>query len=390
MRRCDVAAVTLFAVGVSFGAAGCAGTTEPGGAATLSATTATALGGTAGTAVAPTPVVQVLGMNGAPVQGVTVTFEVTAGAGTVANATQVTDAQGTASAGTWVLGPAAGTHTLTASATGLTSVVFTAQAVANVCEVRTQIAVGGTANETLASGDCVISGAFADNYSLTTTASQAVEITMTSPEFDTFLGVASANGAPVAVNDDAHELTTNSRIKLLAAAGQHTVAASSFNPGATGQYSLQVAAADASAEDCDQVFIERGVTTEQTLSDSDCSLEAPYHDDQFIIFLAAGSQVRITQTSAEIDPYLLLLGPGGVLVAENDNATGETTGAQITYTATSSAFYLISASSAFEAETGAYTLTVDTPGTAFRSAPVLVPSNAGAVRSGGRKTRAAR
>ncbi|CAN5155551.1 hypothetical protein BH23GEM2_BH23GEM2_11980 [soil metagenome] len=391
MRPRQFAVITLGTAGAWVGLGGCASTTEPGGPGTLTATTATALSGTAGTAVTPTPTVRVLGVDGTPVQGVTVNFEVTAGGGTVANPTHLTDAQGAASPGSWVLGPAAGTHTLTASATGLTSVLFTAQVVANVCEVRTVIAVDGTATGTLAAGDCVISGAFADNYSLTTNPSQAVNITLTSAEFDTFLGVAGVNGAPVAVNDDAPgAITTNSRLKLIAAAGLHTVAATSFGPGATGSYTLEVVATEASSENCDLIFIERGVTTMQTLSNSDCVLEPPYYDDEFFIFLSAGSQVRITQTSTEIDPFLLLLNPGGNLVAENDDASEGSTEAQIVYTATVSGFHLISASSAFEAETGVYTLTVDTPGAGFQAAPLTTSPTTGAARSGGRKTRAAR
>jgi hypothetical protein len=385
MRR-RFAVITLATAALWLGVGSCSSSTEPRGAATLSATTATALSGTVGTAVAPTPAVQVLGVDGEPLQGVTVTFEVTAGEGTVTNATVVTDAGGTANPGTWVLGPATGNQTLTASVSGLTPVVFTALAQANVCEVRSDIAVGETVNGTLAAGDCVISGAFTDNYSMTTAASEAVEITMTSQQFDTFLGVANANGAPVAANDDAPgELTTNSRIKLLAGAGMHTVAATSFGPGQSGSYTLQIAATDESAEDCDLVFIERGVTTEQTLSESDCLLEPPYFDDEFFIFLAAGSQVRITQTSTEIDPYLLLLNPGGGIVAENDDASAGTTDAQIVYTAAASGFYLISASSAFEEETGAYTLTVDIPGSALMAPQSTISPTAGAAKIGGRK-----
>jgi hypothetical protein len=386
MRR-QSAVITLGTAAIWLGVGSCSSSTEPRGAATLSPTTTTALSGTVGTAVAPTPAVQVLGLDGAPVQGVTVSFAVTAGEGTVANATVVTDAQGAATAGSWVLGPVSGTQTLTASAQGLPSIVFTALAQANVCEVRTEIAVGGTAGGTLAAGDCVISGAFADHYSLTTAASEAVEITMTSQAFDTFLGVANANGAPVASNDDTPgPATTNSRIKLLAAAGLHNVTATSFGPGETGSYTLQVAATDASSENCDLIFIERGVTTEQTLSATDCLLEPPYFDDEFFMFLAAGSQVRIRQTSTEVDPFLLLLDPGGNLVAESDDVSEGTTDAQIIYTTTVSGFHLISASSAFEEETGTYTLTVDAPGAAFLAPLSTISPVAGEARTGGRKT----
>ena len=379
------------AVGASGILGGCGSSTEPRGATTLSAATATALSGTVGTEVSPTPTVRLLNQDGTPVQGATVSFLVTSGGGTVANATATTDASGTASSGGWVLGPAVGTHTLTASAAGPASVVFTAQAQANVCEVRTSIAVGDVANEALASGDCVISGAFADHYSLTTGAGESVEITLSSLDFDTFLGVASANGAPVATNDDAPGITTtDSRIRILAAAGLHTVTATSFGPVMSGAYTLRIEAAAESAEECDLIFIERGVTTQQTLSDTDCLLEPPYLDDEFFVFLAAGSQVRVRQSTQEFDAYLLLLAPGGAVVAENDDATDATTDAEIVHTAAISGFYLISSSSAIEGQTGAYTLTVDLPPAAIGMAPlrtVPVPSE---TKPGGRKRGATR
>jgi hypothetical protein len=84
-----------------------------------------------GTAVATQPKVRVTDALGNRVSGVTVTFAVTAGGGSIAGATQVTDAAGEAAVGSWTLGTAApNTLTATVSGTGITGnpVVFTAQA----------------------------------------------------------------------------------------------------------------------------------------------------------------------------------------------------------------------------------------------------------------------
>ena len=83
----------------------------------------------AGAAVAVVPAVRVLNSQGVAQPGVSVRFTVTAGGGTVQNATATSDAQGLASAGRWTLGTA-GTQTLVASATGHTDAVFGASAVA--------------------------------------------------------------------------------------------------------------------------------------------------------------------------------------------------------------------------------------------------------------------
>lgn len=73
--------------------------------------------GTVGSALSGSVVVIVRSSDSQPVSGVTVTFSVTAG--TIATSSVQTDGQGRASAGTWTLGTAAGTQTLTAAAGGV-------------------------------------------------------------------------------------------------------------------------------------------------------------------------------------------------------------------------------------------------------------------------------
>jgi hypothetical protein len=75
-------------------------------------------GAMVGTAVPDAPVVTVRNGAGNPLPGLTVTFAVTAGGGTVGSATAVTNASGMASPGSWTLG-AAGPNTLRASVAGL-------------------------------------------------------------------------------------------------------------------------------------------------------------------------------------------------------------------------------------------------------------------------------
>lgn len=73
---------------------------------------------TTGTAVAVIPAVRVRDATSAPLAGVNVSFVVTAGGGSVVNASAVSDANGLASTGGWTLGSATGTHTLEARASG--------------------------------------------------------------------------------------------------------------------------------------------------------------------------------------------------------------------------------------------------------------------------------
>jgi adhesin/invasin len=70
--------------------------------------------GFTGTTTATAPAVIVRDANGNPVPGVTVFFGIVGGGGSVQNQLAVTDAQGVASAGFWLLGQQPGTNTLSA------------------------------------------------------------------------------------------------------------------------------------------------------------------------------------------------------------------------------------------------------------------------------------
>ena len=99
---------------------------------------------TVNTAVAIPPRVVVRDAAGNPVSGVTVTFAVTAGGGSITGGTVVTDANGRASVGSWTLGTAAGPNTLTATASGVgTPVSFAATAIAGAATSLTKIAGDG-------------------------------------------------------------------------------------------------------------------------------------------------------------------------------------------------------------------------------------------------------
>lgn len=88
--------------------------------------------------VAVQPAVVVKDQNGAVMGGVSVSFVVSGGGGTITGATQTTNAAGIATVGSWTLGATAGANTLSAAAAGLSgvSVTFTATALAAVLTVQ--------------------------------------------------------------------------------------------------------------------------------------------------------------------------------------------------------------------------------------------------------------
>jgi len=78
--------------------------------------------------VAQAPSVRVTSSSGSTLSGVAVTFAVTAGGGTIAGASQVTNSSGIATATSWTLGATPGINTATATVAGLTPVTFSATA----------------------------------------------------------------------------------------------------------------------------------------------------------------------------------------------------------------------------------------------------------------------
>ena len=104
----------------------------------------------ASTAVATAPSVRVTDANDNPVEGVSVTFAVASGDGTIDPTTPVaTDASGIATVNSWTLGDTAGTNTLTASAAGLPDVTFSASATTAPAAPTAVIATAGSAQATV-------------------------------------------------------------------------------------------------------------------------------------------------------------------------------------------------------------------------------------------------
>lgn len=96
------------------------------GAATVIAASATSQSVTVNQLVAAVPSVTVRDSSVKPLAGVTVTFAITAGAGSITGGTATTDSVGVATLGSWRAGTVSGANTLTATVSGLTPVIFTA------------------------------------------------------------------------------------------------------------------------------------------------------------------------------------------------------------------------------------------------------------------------
>lgn len=332
-------------------------------AAAIAANSPTAVNGSVGAEVlaADRPSVTVLDLAGAPLGGVTVTFAVASGGGSITGATRQTNAAGVATVGSWTLGPTAGTNTLSASVGTVAPITFTATST-NPCLSSTAHTIGATSNGQLTTLDCRFSngftvGTYVDRYTATVATAGAFTVTQSSTAFDSFLMLTLADGTPLAVNDDASTATNNSFIRALLPAGNFAFAATSFGANAIGAYTLATASIATTVTNCDRVWIVRGVTTNQNLQTTDC-VNSGYYSDDLIVFLRGGQSMTITMTSSVFDSFLELYNSAGQRIAFNDDITPGNTNSQVLFTAGADIFLAIVPTSGTAGATGAYTLTV--------------------------------
>lgn len=318
--------------------------------------------GVAGSAVSSPPSVIVKDANGNPKSGVSVTFAVASGGGSVTGGASVTNAAGVAAVGSWTLGSSAGANSLSATSAGLPTATFTALGLSAQCAARLTHTVGTDSNGSLSSSDCQSpDGSFIDFYS-TSVPQAGAYFFREGAAFDAYLLLATPDGTTIAENDDEIDTGTNSGIKALLPSGNYLLGATTFGPGVTGDYAISSRVAPTDVANCEHVFVVRGIATQQNITTTDCNLAnagaTPIYSDGYLIFIAAGTSVTITMSSTNVDSFLQLVKLDGTLVTENDNIDSNTKNARVTYTSTQSGYYAIFARSVPTTTQGPYTLTI--------------------------------
>jgi hypothetical protein len=322
---------------------------QAGPAAALGAFSGNGQSGAPGSTLAAPVVVRITDAGGNVKPGATVTFAVTGGGGSVATASTTTDASGLARTN-WTLGSGQCGQTVRATS-GTLVADFTASS-------RGTVAVDGNVSGTLATGDCVIAGALADEYDLTTGAG-AVNFLVTGA---TGTAVTSDGAATIATG------ASGTAFRVITAAGSKAIRATG-----TGPYSIAVSTASSDVNACGTVYLEVGASTTQTLSASDCKTNGSggFSGDAFLVWLQAGISYRFSQTAIPLDAELFLFSPTGALLADRDNGGVGAGGTEvINITPTTSGFYKVVPSSycgvfndVYQAncDLGPYTLTVIRP-----------------------------
>lgn len=253
-----------------------------------------------------------------------------------------------------------------------------------------EVRVGQTVRGTLAGGDETLgSGEFADSWTLNGRRGERYEIRLSSTAFDPYLMVRGPGGLSADNDDDAAgQDGTNARLLITAAAdGPITIGATSFRPGETGSYTLDVrrpasgAALPPPPPPPAAGIQVGGPPVRGTLAAGDTTLSSGEFADTYSVQLRRGQTVTAELDSTAFDAYLITYGPGDVRV-DNDDGPGAGTNARATFTAAQDGVYFVRATSFRSGETGAYSLRLRAAPAADGGGAAPPPVQAGRLQPG--------
>lgn len=293
------------------------------------------------------------------VRGVTVTFSVRTGGGSVTGATQVTDANGEAEVGAWVLGTNPGRNILQARVDNVLPLEFVAVGTSQ-CTPAGTIALNTLISGVSAETDCrTPDGAWRDVYAVTPGRSVAVRVIDPPGNRLSFGWEFRSKDLP----ELASGVSYSDRKVLL---GPETVdfAVGNIwgqNDSTTYPYTVRLDTVATSIENCQNVTVVGAHTSTQSIVDSDCS-NSGRRSDVMAIWLNAGETLRVRMASSALDPFLQLLEESyhTTPLAADDNSGGGTS-ALLQYTAIRSRFYYVRATTASTGERGAYSISFERP-----------------------------
>lgn len=304
-------------------------------------TTGGAQASAVGQAVAVPPSVRVLAEDGEPLSGLEVRFSVREGGGTVSGARQVTDGQGRATVGSWILGTTIGSNRLEARIEALeTPVFFDAKALAGPPATLVEFQGG---DQSAAPGTSVA-------------VPPAVRV---ADEFDN-----PVSGVEVTFSADAGGSVEPGTV----ASGDDGVAAvRSWTLGEAGENSLTATAAGldpavftaTAGSGCELVpAISLGETVEGELAETDCQLESGRLTDKYGFSIAGQTAFSATLSAEGYSPVLFTFLASGPQVHGADGSDGAAV--TVDYVLAPGSYELWPSSVALEPVTGAYSLATRT------------------------------
>jgi serine protease Do len=197
-------------------------------------------------------------------------------------------------------------------------------------------------------------------YPLKCVGGRTYTIDMRSEEFDSFLRLEDGNGRTIMEDDDSGGGKTGHDARIVFKCdkpGDYTIAATSYNRGAKGKFTVTVVHDGAGKDEAVAYLIDK--TAKLTRDD-------PKEKDrggicffkQFPIEMKAGTTYVIQMDSNDFDSYLRLLNPEGKEVAHDDDGAKDGLNARLVYRCERAGNYTIITTSSLHPDTGEFRLRV--------------------------------
>lgn len=204
----------------------------------------------------------------------------------------------------------------------------------------------------LEAGDTTLeSGEFIDLIPMELQAGQSVTVDLRSPAFDTYLTVMSPREVPTH-NDDFEGSKDHSQVTLVAdETGTWIVAVTSYAPGETGDYQVEVSISEA------QPATEQVTRHSGRLEAGDVTLESGEFVDSYPFEGRQGEFVVVDLRSTQVDPWLEVRAPSGEAFV-NDDHEGDRSRSQLALNLTESGTYTAYVTTYQAGAAGAYDLAI--------------------------------
>jgi hypothetical protein len=285
-----------------------------------------------GAATVTVPAVILKDQYGNPNSGISVTFSVVSGGGTLAGATTTTGSDGVARVGGWTLGIATGAQQIRATAGALSATISATASVPTGCTV-TNYALGATLPLNWETSDCV-NATFGnrryDRLQFTTTTQQQLDAVITGPSGRALLLRNATTGLYVGLQPGtAFSPTTQNpmHLKYVLAPGTYAFEPHAPDASSTGSYTFTTMTG--TKVDCEYiVFASTNVQFTDDVNSNSCVGPTGGLEQWINLQLKTGTKIRITLSNTEFIPILVLrddrLGPASpTLVAKVGNTVGE-------------------------------------------------------------------
>ena len=227
-----------------------------------------------------------------------------------------------------------------------------------------RLSPGDTIRGELGAGDDRLSsGEFVDSWTLSGRAGQVLTVRMNSAEFDPYLMIRGPADF-TQDNDDGGDGSTNSLLQVrLPVGGEYRISATSFQPGERGRYDISIDGEGGYGGPRQTPSVSSGGgelragSWEGSLSPGDQTLSTGEYADSWSFHARRGTTYEVSLSSAEMDPYLVVRGPGGFSEDNDDDPSSRgSTNSRIRFTAEQDGEVSVAATSFRPGERGRYVI----------------------------------